>query len=89
MTRSDFKKSLARDGYTMRESAQPPNKLFPDHVHDTDLRLYILTGEIVAIYNGQTLTFKVGDSFSMAAGVRHLEEIGPEGATYLVGEKVV
>lgn len=88
MTRTEFEESLARDGFKMRESVQPANKLYPDHAHDIDLRLYILTGEISATYDGQTLTCKAGDSFSMAAGVHHVEQIGPEGATYLVGEKV-
>ena len=38
---------------------------------------------------GKATTYRRGDEFSMKAGCRHIEDIGPQGVSYLVGRRPV
>jgi hypothetical protein len=36
---------------------------------------------------GQSNTYRLGDTFSMTNGCRHVERAGPDGATYVAGRR--
>ncbi len=87
MDRAQFEAELARDGYTWSERQKGPHGPNEPHSHDFDARLLILDGEISIASNGERRTCRTGDSFSLAAGTPHTEEVGPEGVSYIAGQR--
>jgi quercetin dioxygenase-like cupin family protein len=64
-----------------------PNISRQPHAHPFDARGLIVAGELTLTWEGQTRTFRVGETFDMPAGCLHSELYGPEGATLLIGRK--
>jgi quercetin dioxygenase-like cupin family protein len=88
MKRDEFEAALLREGFAADEGSMEPNARRPAHAHDYDVRALVLSGEI-ALGCGEALphTYRVGDVFSMDAGLAHSESVGPEGVRYLVGRR--
>ena len=77
-----------RAGYLDVETKQVmPNVSMQPHAHAFDARGLILVGELTLTSQGQSRTFRAGETFEMAAGCVHSEQYGPEGTTYLLGRK--
>ena len=77
-----------RDGYLEVETKQiMPNVSTPPHAHPFDARGLILAGELTLTWEGQTHTFRVGDTFDMPASCVHSEQYGPEETTFLLGRR--
>ncbi len=84
----EFSQQLARDGYTETLTRTwEPNQQVATHSHPFDAHAMVLQGGFTLSWNGQSKTLGPGDTFSMAAGCDHVEQYGPQGATYLVGRK--
>ena len=58
-----------------------------EHAHPFEVRALVLDGQISLMVSNVARTYMMGDVFTMAEGCRHIEEIGPEGVSYLVGRK--
>ena len=85
-----FEASLRADGYSevlTREMAAGTH--VDTHHHPFDVRALMLSGELALSCEGQTCTYRVGDVFTMAAGVLHAEKFGATPASYLVGRRRV
>lgn len=83
-----FESALRRDGYDEIETkSMKPGMTVPDHTHPFDARALVLDGEISVTWQGQTKTCRQGDVFTMAAGVTHSEQLGPDGVRFLVGRR--
>ena len=85
-----FEASLRADGYSevlTREMAAGTQ--VDTHHHPFDVRALMLSGELALSCEGQTRTYRVGDVFTMAAGVLHAEQFGATPASYLVGRRRV
>ncbi|HEY5637540.1 MAG TPA: cupin [Burkholderiales bacterium] len=83
-----FEAELRRDGYddiVLREI--PPQTVVKDHSHDFDVRALMLAGDFTLGCNGTATTYRPGEVFTMAAGRKHDEAIGAQGASYLVGRR--
>jgi quercetin dioxygenase-like cupin family protein len=77
-----------RTGYLDIDTKQVmPNVSTQPHAHAFDARGLVLAGELTLTSQGQSRTFRAGETFEMAAGCVHSEQYGPEGATYLLGRK--
>ena len=88
MDRKTFEAQLRADGYPepqMSESA--PNTRNAEHSHSYDVRALVVEGEITLTVAGTARTYRAGDEFSMPAGCRHVEDIGPQGVRSLVGRR--
>ncbi len=77
-----------REGYLDIETKQVRRNVSTQpHAHPFDARGLILAGELTLTWEGQTSTFRVGDTFDMPAGCVHSEQYGPEETTFLLGRR--
>jgi quercetin dioxygenase-like cupin family protein len=88
MNRQDFEARLKQDGYVEIEAkslqARPAND---EHGHPYAVRGLVLSGLFTVTQSNVRKTYRPGEIFSVAAGLDHSEEIGPDGAEVLVGRK--
>ena len=83
-----FEAQLKAEGFPeIRRNEYKPNQHNPEHSHPFDVHAMVLDGEITLTVDGKPTRYGVGDEFSMAAGCRHIEDIGPNGVRYLVGRR--
>ncbi len=68
---------------------QPANTATGPHAHAFDVDAVLADGEMWLTCRRRTLHLLPGDNFSLAAGTRHSERYGPDGATYWVARKKV
>jgi quercetin dioxygenase-like cupin family protein len=88
MDTTTFTTACQRDGYLEVETRQVlPNVSRPPHAHPFDARGLILAGALTLTWEGQTHTFRVGETFDMPASCMHSEQWGPEGTTFLLGRR--
>ena len=88
MQESAFITELRSGGYVQIESkALSPKPGNVEHMHDYDVRGMVLDGIFIVRQGDQSVTYRTGDIFTVPAGKRHSEEIGPHGARILVGRK--
>lgn len=90
MDRSSFEARLKAEGYPeIRTNEMRPNSRNAEHSHPFDVLALVLEGDITITVDGSARTYRVGDEFSMKAGRRHVEDIGPGGVKYLVGRRPI
>jgi quercetin dioxygenase-like cupin family protein len=88
--RESFESRLRAEGYPeIRVNEMEANRSNPEHEHPFDVRALILDGDITLTIAGQRQTYRAGQEFSMKAGCRHIEDVGPQGVKYLVGRRPV
>jgi mannose-6-phosphate isomerase-like protein (cupin superfamily) len=88
MNVGELEKRLHQEGftrtYTWRDN---PNVFYPDHRHPAVTAHVILSGEMTVTSEGTTRVCRAGDRFDVPAEAVHSARMGPEGCTYLIGEK--
>jgi quercetin dioxygenase-like cupin family protein len=90
MDRSSFESRLRAEGYPeIRTNQMEPNSRNAEHSHSFDVLALVLEGDITITVEGKARTYRVGDEFSMKAGCRHVEDVGPQGVKYLVGRRPI
>jgi len=90
MDRNSFEARLKAEGYPeIRVNEFEPNRKNAEHSHPFDALALVLDGDITITVDGKATTYRRGDEFSMKAGCRHIEDIGPQGVSYLVGRRPV
>ena len=87
MDRATFEAELARDGYEVGTNTTPSVKVNPEHSHPYDVRAMVVQGALTLTSEGKSVTYKAGETFTMARGCLHSESYGPEGAVTLFGRK--
>jgi quercetin dioxygenase-like cupin family protein len=88
MKREEFEAELVRDGFATSEGGVEPNTQRTAHAHDFDVRALVLSGEItLGCGDAAPRTYRVGDVFTMDAGMPHTETVGASGVRYLVGRR--
>lgn len=88
MDEEQAKKQLENEGFkNVCVHSDGPNAHYPDHAHPVLTTHVILEGEMTLTQQGNTVTYKKGDRVDVPASTVHSARIGPEGCTYLVGEK--
>lgn len=70
--------------YTHEDS---PNAYYPNHAHLTLTAHIIVEGEIALTSEGKTKTYKKGERVDVPKNTVHSAKIGPNGCTYIIGEK--
>lgn len=71
------------------EKSLPPSDHNAAHSHAFDVRALVTQGEITLTIDGVATPYREGDIFMLAAGCEHIEDVGSEGVTYLVGWRYV
>ena len=88
MNESEFRSALAKDGYSDVELRTiQPNVHNKGHAHAFDVRALMIAGELTLTAQGKPTTYRAGEIFTLAANCEHVEQFGPQGATYLVGRR--
>lgn len=88
MDEAAFRKQLKENGYEdMGVKEMAANHSEPSHVHDFDVSILVLSGEMTAGLEGRDVTCRAGDTFSLDANTPHTEQIGAEGVRFLVGRR--
>ena len=88
MNENEFKAALTKDGFGEIEvRTMPANLHNKGHAHSFDVRALMIAGELTLTTEGKPTTYRAGQVFTMAAGCEHVEQFGPQGATYLVGRR--
>jgi len=88
MDRNVFEAELASTGYTeIEKRALDPRPANSEHAHDYDIRGMVLDGVFIVRQGDQPVTYRSGEIFFVPAGRSHSEEVGPQGASIVVGKK--
>ena len=88
MEYKDKEKQLKEEGFLRTYVwTDAPGTFYADHTHDATSAHIILKGEMELIAEGKKHMLREGDRFDVPANVVHSARMGPEGCSYLVGEK--
>jgi len=88
MNESEFRAGLAKDGFSDVEVRTIPANVYnKGHAHAFDVRALMMAGELTLTAQGKPTTYRAGEIFTLAANCEHVEQFGPQGATYLVGRR--
>lgn len=83
-----FKERLKRDGYAEGGIVEwAPNTFIDTHTHEFSASVLVLDGEITVKTADGATTCRKGDTFRLAAGTPHSEQVGPDGVRFLSGRK--
>jgi quercetin dioxygenase-like cupin family protein len=87
MDQRTFEAELKRDGYEVTTNTTPGAKVNPEHHHPFDVKALVLKGAMSLTREGETRTYKAGETFSMPRGCVHFESYGEGETVTLVGRK--
>jgi quercetin dioxygenase-like cupin family protein len=77
MERAEFEQKLEAEGYTeLFDRQMEASGAGPEHSHEFDALLFVLSGEMTIARNGKPETFRAGDLCSVAARTPHTEQFG-------------
>ena len=90
MNRENFTQSLTDQAFNeVLEKSLAAQVHTAAHSHPFDVRALVTQGEITLTVDGVQTPYREGEIFTMAAGCTHVENVGPNGVTYLVGRRYV
>lgn len=88
MDTANFEAKLKSDGFQQIETkAVAAGTHNAEHAHPFEVRALVLEGRIALTVAGVSSTYEKGQVFTMAANCPHVEQIGPEGVSYVVGRR--
>jgi quercetin dioxygenase-like cupin family protein len=83
-----FERALRDEGFSEIETKSVAGGTHNDeHAHAFEARALVLQGEIALTVAGESRTYREGDVFTMPAGCRHIEDVGPGGVSYVLGRR--
>ncbi len=79
---------LSREGYESFRWNDAPGEIYPNHRHDYDECIWVLSGEMELAIAGKKVALAPGDRLYLPARIGHtLVVTHPLGVTYLVGQR--
>lgn len=78
---------LAAEGFSSFCWSDAPHAHYDEHDHDRDESIWLVAGAIRFTADGRELALAPGDRLMLPAGTRHTADAGPDGATYLIGQR--
>lgn len=79
---------MLKEGFSIiGEYDDPPHESFPSHDHPGDQLLVVLKGSVEVIINGKISILKPGGEIYTSAKTIHDLKIGPDGCSYIEGER--
>lgn len=86
MDATAFEADLKARGYIeIMSRSLEPRPANDEHAHDFSVRGLVTAGEFIITRDGEARSYKAGDVFEVAAGVRHNEAVGPTGTSLMTG----
>jgi quercetin dioxygenase-like cupin family protein len=83
----ELRRRLCADGFDVTAWSDPPRRTYAPHSHDHDESLWCVRGAITFQIDGTDYPLGPGDRLMLPRGTTHAALAGPNGATYLIGEK--
>ena len=88
MTEAEAKDILKRERYTnIYTWFDSPEETYPTHTHPQERSFIILEGSMSIEMNGEKIDHQPGDRFTIPAMDEHASSVGPDGCTYVTGER--
>ena len=88
MHETEFAAVLRNEGYQEVTTVEmKPGQRNATHSHDFDAKALVLTGDITITCGSDARRYAKGDVFQLGAGTPHVEDIGAQGVSYLVGRR--
>lgn len=84
---SELRARLEREGFSVWRWRDSPGADYSPHEHDHDESLWIVEGQIAFGVGERSYALESGDRLMLPKGTVHTAKAGPNGATYLIGEK--
>ena len=78
---------LEEEGFEVVAWRDPADRVYGEHRHDCDESLWLLRGSMVFQVDGRDYALRPGDRLHLPAHVAHRATAGPDGATYLIGQR--
>ena len=78
---------LESEGFDVSLWRDPSDRVYEPHTHENDASLWVLRGCIVFHIGEKEYPLGPGDRLMLPGGMVHTAEAGPEGATYLIGQR--
>ncbi len=82
-----LRRQMESEGFEVSTWRDPSGRTYEPHAHGCDESLWVLRGNIVFRIEGHDYSCGPGDRLMLPRGVVHAAEAGPEGATYLIGQR--
>lgn len=82
-----LRSQLESEGYDVRRWRDPSDRVYAAHRHELDESLWVLHGRIVFRVEGDEVALEPGDRLLLPGGTVHSAKAGPDGATYLIGQR--
>jgi quercetin dioxygenase-like cupin family protein len=86
-TEDDLRARLTAEGFSAFRWTDAPGAHYEPHSHEADESLWVLAGEMTFEVDGRKYRLGPGDRLQLPSGTLHAATAGPEGATYLIGER--
>ncbi len=80
-------RALEDEGFEVHEWRDPADRVYGEHHHDCDESLWLLRGSMVFRVKGRDYALGPGDRLQLPAHLVHGATAGPDGATYLIGQR--
>lgn len=82
-----LRRRLTDDGFAVLRWSDRAHHTYAPHHHDHDESLFGVRGSITFHIAGADYRLGPGDRLILPRGTVHAATVGPEGATYLIGER--
>jgi quercetin dioxygenase-like cupin family protein len=82
-----LRRTLEEEGFEVHTWRDPADRVYGEHRHDCDESLWVLRGSLVFQVKGRDYVLGPGDRLQLPAHVAHCATAGPDGATYLIGQR--
>ncbi|NKE47389.1 cupin domain-containing protein [Roseomonas frigidaquae] len=88
MDRTAFEAALPRAGFTESVGQDlPAGDTTPEHSHNFDARLLILSGSLILESGGTRRSYGPGEVFEVPRDTPHAEIAGATGVSYIAGRR--
>jgi quercetin dioxygenase-like cupin family protein len=84
---SALRAQLEHEGFEVHTWRDPADRIYDEHRHECDESLWLLQGSMVFRVKGRHYALGPGDRLQLPAHVVHGAIAGPDGATYLIGQR--
>jgi mannose-6-phosphate isomerase-like protein (cupin superfamily) len=78
---------LEAEGFEVHAWRDPADRIYGEHHHECDESLWVVRGSIVFEASGREFPLGPGDRLLLPAGVAHRARAGPDGVSYLIGQR--
>jgi quercetin dioxygenase-like cupin family protein len=86
-TERALKAQLEDDGFEVFGWSDAPGHFYAPHQHPHDESIFGVRGEIVFTIDGREYPLGPGDRLMLPRGTVHTAQVGPAGASYLIGQR--